>query len=374
METILITIKTLKSSEEAYFLKSQLDQFGIDCFFANENMKHIAGTGQKQGILLQVKPNDVEHAIERILDLYKVHGDNLFTQKKREDTKRILVPIDFSEYSLKACQFAIGLAQHLDAEIKLLHIYEDPFDDSVSTKSHTSFQRHMEHALYQTEHKAQDEMIRFSEIFHQKMDSQNVKNLRFHFSMLRGEPEHEIVKMGESYRPEIIVLGTRGQSEKPTDLIGSVTTKVIEKTKIPVLAIPEASLFTSIKQLNILYATDFMDEDFTSFNTLLSILKPYDVKIHCTHIKTDEKKQCKKEEMQKLETKLTENYGDYDVDCHLIEHRNLVDGIQNFIDEKNIDIISFTSPQRSIFYKLLRPNNLKKMIYQSRIPLLIFRY
>ena len=45
--------------------------------------------------------------------------------------------------------------------------------------------------------------------------------------------------MPKEYRPVIIIMGTRGKNQKDIDLIGSVTAEVIERSRVPVLAIPK---------------------------------------------------------------------------------------------------------------------------------------
>ena len=49
-----------------------------------------------------------------------------------EPVKKILVPVDFSEFSLNSLKYAVGFAAHFDAEIFLLYVmepvnyYQDP--------------------------------------------------------------------------------------------------------------------------------------------------------------------------------------------------------------------------------------------------------
>ncbi len=40
--------------------------------------------------------------------------------------------------------------------------------------------------------------------------------------------------------------------------------------------------------------------------------------------------------------------------------------------KNNIDIISFSSPRQTLFYKIFHPNKLKKMVSTSKIPMLVF--
>mgnify|MGYP000408817485 FL=1 len=68
--------------------------------------------------------------------------------------------------------------------------------------------------------------------------------------MLReGIPEEEILRYAKEYRPVIIIMGTRGKNQKDIDLIGSVTAEVIERSRVPVLAIPENTPFKQFSEV-----------------------------------------------------------------------------------------------------------------------------
>jgi nucleotide-binding universal stress UspA family protein len=73
-----------------------------------------------------------------------------------------------------------------------------------------------------------------------------------------GIPEEEILRYAKEYKPQIIIMGTRGRSQKDIDLIGSVTAEVIERSKTFVYAIPEHTplkTFNDIKK--VAFVTNF---------------------------------------------------------------------------------------------------------------------
>lgn len=46
--------------------------------------------------------------------------------KTENKSNKILIPVDFSNYSMKACEFAFNLAKTENAEVILLHVYFTP--------------------------------------------------------------------------------------------------------------------------------------------------------------------------------------------------------------------------------------------------------
>lgn len=72
--------------------------------------------------------------------------------------------------------------------------------------------------------------------------------------MREGIPEEEVLRYTKEYRPRIIIMGTRGKSQKDIDLIGSVTAEVIERSRVPVLAIPEILHSSNFLKLSVLHS------------------------------------------------------------------------------------------------------------------------
>jgi len=367
MDTYVI-IATYENPKKAYFLKFKLGLEGIDAYLVEPAQEN---TTNAHALKVQVNIDQVEAAIKVMIEIQD-ELNTIAEDDKITTTKRILVPIDFSDNSLTACLFAFALAQNIEAEIKLLHVYNDPFVDSGFNYNRLSYQNFSRNVLYEIEEMVQKNLVGFLESLQNELKKMNLEKVKFHYNLRKGKPEYQIVKMGEVYKPYIIVLGTQGAGKMPNDIIGSVTTKVIENTNVPILAIPENWKYRGFEKTNILYATDFQDSDFSAFNKLLEITKPFKVNFDCIHIESNESHPWKEMQMFKLESYLGKNYPSVPIKCHLINHPNLLEGIQEFIDKSDVDIISFTSPKRSILYKLVFPNNLKKMIYQSKIPLLIF--
>lgn len=365
-------IATFANSNEAYYLKSKLGLEGIEAYLVEPVPENFTSRATQGKLLkVQVSVHQVEAAI-KVLFEFQEELKTIQLDDQVQGTKRILVPIDFSPNSHTACLFAFALAKNLEAEIKLLHVFNDPFVDSGYMPNRTSYQNYSRNVLHEIEEMAHKNLIDFLDELNKSLVKLDLSNVKYHYNLKRGKPEYQIINMAQNYNPFIIIVGAQGAGKMPNDIIGSVTTKIIENTTVPILAIPDGWEFKDSKQLNMLYATDFHDSDHSAFNKLVEITKPFDIKFNCLHIESTETKPWKEMQMFKLESSLNKTYPDIPIKCHLINHPNLLQGIQEFVDKENIDIISFTSPRRGILYKLVFPNNLKKMVYQSKIPLLVF--
>jgi nucleotide-binding universal stress UspA family protein len=144
--------------------------------------------------------------------------------------KRLLVPIDFTDTSDFALEYALQLATGLGADIVVMHAYELPiygFPDGamiataeVATKLSTAAQTALDAAV--TSRK--DRGVPMS-------------------SVLRdGVPYEEINTVAGEMDVDIIVIGTHGRKGLTRMLLGSTAEKVVRTATRPVLTVhPPAS-------------------------------------------------------------------------------------------------------------------------------------
>lgn len=370
MENLLVTIATFTKSHIGCFVKEKLENSGIECFITDEGFK-TSGEDLPDGMLMKVRASDTEKAIEALIKLHKEYDLNkLSVEDSFHEVKKILVPVDLSEYSMNACKHALGIAEKINAELKLLYIYEDP-NLAGPQKHTTSWEAHVRLKGSEEYKNAQARLLRFSDEIKEHIPGEKLKSARLHYTLLKGWPETIIAAESARYKPEMIVMGPKGKHEKKSSYIGSVTTRVIEHTKYPVLTVPKSAGYFYDKTINIMYATDFNESDNTSLNRLLEIVAPFDTRIHCIHIdiENDPLKQGKVEELNNF---LSREYKDHNIQCRIFESSNVIQGFEDFVERYDIDLISFSSPRRTLFYKIFHPNKLKKMVSTSKIPMLIF--
>jgi len=136
----LITIATYEESKPACFLKEILENENIDCYLAYSfNLETNV-----EEIQFQVKEEDVQHAIKIMLKIKETYGKQIEEMEPTHKPYRILVPTDFSAGSEYACQYALQVAKKLSAEVKILHVYENPIVD-VSVKESATFEAYALH-------------------------------------------------------------------------------------------------------------------------------------------------------------------------------------------------------------------------------------
>ncbi|MBU8892939.1 MAG: universal stress protein [Bacteroidales bacterium] len=370
MEDKLITI-AVHNYARAEILRTRLEAEGVKCYLKNINLIHSVVSG---GVKVRVNSRDLEQAL-RIVEKASEQFREEFSDEESislRNVQRILVPIDFSDYSVNACRYAIGLAEKLNAEIKLMHVYYNPVVNSMPLTDTYYYQVNMDEIIREIELRAKSNMEKFYLDIKEKIEREKIEGVKIDYALVRGIASEEIISKSEEYKPDVIIIGTRGQGEKENDLIGSVTAKIIEDTKVPVLVIPEDSLYSGIATINIMYATDFDDSDFNALKKLMNIMSPFDIRLYCVHISTPDSNLWDKAKMTGLKEKLYAEYEDYDIECSLIEEKDFLKGVQEIIREKNIDILSMVTHKRNLISKLLNPSVARKVLFHTNIPFLVF--
>lgn len=362
----LVTIATYEQPDTAYFLKEKLEDEQIDCYFV------LLGRVEDRTniIKLQVDAGDVQKAIKVMMEIREEYGKPIEEIEPGRFVRKILVPTDFSRGSEDACYYALHLARQMEAEIKLLHVFSNPAGDH-KMQTNATFETYIQQVTREQEERAKQDMIIFTGRIKRYMSEKNIKNVFVHSAVAMGNILPTLKDVCQTYHPDLIVLGTQGEEEGEKSVFTGVTRELVNGLGIPVFAIPGACVLKEPLKMNILYATDFNENDHTSLNRLLKIMEPFDKAITCIHIDTAHNP-AKEERMDELNVFLVNEYGNEKIECKLIDYSDVYQGIRDYVESSIVNLLSFTIHKRGIFDILFMPNLFKKILQEASIPILIF--
>jgi len=138
--------------------------------------------------------------------------------------RKILVPIDGSACSLKGLRYAIDIAKRCDASIKLIFVVQRPTYGVYPPEVPVTFDDVLSLIKKDGEKLLSDKKTEVSNM-----------GLKVYSLLVVGDPFEEINKAAEDC--DLIVIGSRGQGEVKSLLLGSVSHKVVNHAKKPVLII-----------------------------------------------------------------------------------------------------------------------------------------
>lgn len=143
--------------------------------------------------------------------------------------KKILYPTDFSEYSLAALPYAVGLTQQNEAELYCLHVVEMPHEEYLTGDYMVPLN---------IPHVPEDKIIRTARARLEKFVAKNLAKIdKVTPRVLIGTPFVEIIRYARDQSIDLIVIGTHGHSALAAMLLGTVAEKVVRKSPCPVLTV-----------------------------------------------------------------------------------------------------------------------------------------
>ena len=370
MSEKLITLAKL-SNPRAQLLKARLANENVESYLTNLNQ--IQGSVPAANIKIDEKDFPVAMRIMR--EIEQEYGPDEVEEYEKEDLDRILVPVDFSGVSEKAANFAISLADKIDADIRLLHTYFNPAMGTVPFNETATYQDAMSSYLREIHVKAKTKIIEMTNNIQKQVKDQDVNNVDVDYFLTMGDPAAEIQRVSKHYNPNVIIMPIRHQDGEENSLISSVTGNVIESTKHPVLALPEQFTKPRISDVkNILYITNHDRRELKAIKNLMRLMSPlHGVKVHVLHICDEEPTDIDKYQLNTLKEFFHRyNKVEFTGKNLVCKDKDAVDEINNYIKENDIDIISLVRYKRNLISRLLYPSMAKKLVFHVKTPLLVF--
>lgn len=139
--------------------------------------------------------------------------------------KKILVPVDFSNCSIKALQYAKAMAKQFNSEVILLHVMQSeiPVTDFVLAD--------ITAILEQARAAAKRNIEEMQLTIDAHIDSRALTR--------SGQPYNEIVNAAEELDVDLIVISTHGRTGLTHTFMGSTTERVVRHARCPVLVVRE---------------------------------------------------------------------------------------------------------------------------------------
>ena len=147
--------------------------------------------------------------------------------------QRVLVPVDFSEYTDHAVAYAMDLASTLGARVILLHVIQSPpwggiAMDGTLPHAYSTFLQHLE-----------AEVAHNMQAYVQRVTAAGLVG---DMVVVHGVPFQEIVETAKSQQVDLIVMGTHGRTGLHHVLLGSVAEKVVHLAPCPVLVVRQPTM------------------------------------------------------------------------------------------------------------------------------------
>jgi nucleotide-binding universal stress UspA family protein len=184
--------------------------------------------------------------------------------------KKILVPIDFSEYSEYALQVAALLAKQQNAEIIVLHMLG--LSEAVLIKNEA---QEANEAMYY--------MKLAEKRFNTFLDKEYLEGIEVTETVQNYKIFSEINEVAHENEADLIIMGSHGISGLREEVfIGSNTEKVVRTSDIPVLVIKNPVDNFALKE--VVFACDFKVENIKAYHNAMTLFNSLGANMHLLYV------------------------------------------------------------------------------------------
>jgi nucleotide-binding universal stress UspA family protein len=231
----------------------------------------------------------------------------------------ILVPIDFSEISKAAFQFALEYAAVTKSRIHAIHVIDLPIEQY-----------------------RQEAQLKFK--FWES--TYNKKGVHTKFFIELGAVVSVVEQFIKEHVPSLIIMGTNGARGLKEVMFGSTVEKVIRNSAIPVWAVPRLVHVLDIK--NVVVPTDLDLNQPAAVEQIKDLRTVFNSKFHLLFVNTAENHKLESEAMKEINT-YKAHYKLSHASVNIRNAYNEADGIYSFAKEIHADAIAMPTHVRSGF-------------------------
>ena len=277
--------------------------------------------------------------------------------------KRILVPTDFSPTAEKAFRLALNIASKSKGTIILYNVYT-PVEKSTSI----ALNEKSKESNIQTEAKLMKRLERTK-----KKVMANGMDVPVSTEVGRSPIINNILGFAEDNHIDLIVMGTQGASGLKKVFVGSVASRIIEKSDIPVLLVPEKFEWKEPEQ--ICFATNYQQTDKQALTLVLALAKLYNTGVTVLHFLsayTEEKEKEKKQnDFDSYAYALQRKFNKSNLQFHLLNTSSVTETMENLDKKFPYDMLAMVRRNKSFLERFFLKSFTQNMAYTTRKPLLI---
>ncbi len=267
--------------------------------------------------------------------------------------KTIILPTDFSPAALNAANYAADMAKAVDADLLLLHVFyvfvsytEVPvIVDAGAMKENLELK--IAELKEQLEHKYGDAL-----------------NIRT--EVKTGTLITELESVCEDVQPYAVVMGSQGSSASDYRFFGSHSVNAMQQIRWPIITVPRGAKFNAVKKIGL--AVDLESKvDAAHLKEVKRMVRDFNAELHVLNIS---KKDQYTPHLAFESGSLMEILAPLSHEYHFITSENIDEGIIDFVEKNNIDVLIVMPRQHTLLDRLIHKSHTKQLVLHSHVPVL----
>ena len=275
--------------------------------------------------------------------------------------RQILLLTDFSENSFQAILYAMNFFENEKVNFHILHIKDSRglmMDDLMTSTSGENMQSAL---LGNSKKNLADLLERVNKL------NKNVIH-EFKTAYLFDTFFDSITEYCKKEQIEMLIMGTTGATGAKQVFLGSTAAKIINKIDIPILAIPEGSVFIPIEKL--LFSVDYKVNYLpVTLHPLIKVLNTFMPSVYTLYADENVKDLSEKQLLNTFE--LHKILGKFNVSTHKVTSIPLDQTLSCLLEFLQIDLLVMIKKEKSFLQKIINSSHIRKVSYHLKTPLFI---
>lgn len=262
--------------------------------------------------------------------------------------KKILVPIDYSDCSVNALQYAAELANYFEANMMLLHALDSWHINEELIKK-------LKDGHYQN---LSNEIANITALANKMTD----------IVISEKSPQKAIAEAVELYDVDLVVMGTLGADDLFDKVMGSLTYNIMVNSNVPVLAIPNEYRFYPYDKIGL--AVDYKEVmQPEAINLLKEFAFAFQSKLEVFHI--EQANQPEEVLAHYEESKLDVFFGDIEhVYKKTTSTRSIDKALENYLTMNQPDLLVMLPRKHGFLERLTQKSTSRWALHTLKIPVL----
>ncbi len=353
----LITV-AIHSFDRAVELKDTLEEEGIEVKLHNVNLdEKVLGFG----VRVRIRERDLPLALQIIES----------PESTSTDRRTVLLPVDFSKYTLKSVKLGMEYARRSRGRVVLLHSYINerrtlslPFGSDRYESPEDDFKDVKKDA-----HRRMDE---FTQLIQEKIKAGELPKVKIETKVTEGIPEEQILHFAKKYDVSLIVMGTSGTNRRRQNLIGNVAGEVMDACKFPIFTVPIGMPDIGLADITrVVFFSNLIQQDMMSLDRFARLFNMRGVEVTIIPVIDKKDRRLVDQSLQQLAQYCREHYPECTFKTKRIATKAFVDNVSQFIVDEGIQLIAVPNKKSSIFSRLFNPSIAHRVLFQTDTPMLV---
>ncbi len=270
--------------------------------------------------------------------------------------KTLLLPVDFSQASDNATRYAVELSKFMRARLVLLHVFYIPVvaaDAAIVVPASGDMEKY-----------AMQRLKEIREVILQQKDYiPDVECV-----CVSGFAVEEIGRYAGTCKADLIVMGMQGAGALAEKFIGSVTTSVLRTSSCPVMVIDREVSFKPLEK--IVLACDYKRIPKSRLWPLKDLARLFDAHVFILHVVDEALREEIDLDVALQDLQIDDSFRQLDYSLHFVTARDVVEGINKYVDRMGIDLVVMIPRKTSLLERLFTEPDTKRMAFHTHVPLL----